>query len=210
MTIDVVEQGDEADEAKHIGASQLIPSVGRTSPGKRVSNKSRDHFASVCLRGVIVVLALVLSASRAEAKRPAGWQPQLRTWFSYGARWTSPQKAALSLTAMRAWEGDEGWVRGWFLQAEPGLGGGTLSVGYGVLDPSEHSWLPPQFAAGVKASLLHTWGTPSEVPAATTLLGPELDITVFCVKASVGWLGKVGGPPGAASGVFTWGLGVGF
>ena len=24
------QQGDEADEAKHIGASQLIPSVGRT------------------------------------------------------------------------------------------------------------------------------------------------------------------------------------
>jgi hypothetical protein len=28
--IDEVEQGDEADEAKRIGASQLIPGVGRT------------------------------------------------------------------------------------------------------------------------------------------------------------------------------------
>jgi hypothetical protein len=191
-------------------ASQLIRSVGRTHLGWRVSGTRHARFGAASLNGIILVVAMLLCASSAEAKRPAGWKPQLQTWFSYGVRWTSPQEGAVSLTAMRAWEGDEGWVNGWFLQAEPGLAGGKLSVGYGLLAPSERTWLPPEFAAGIKASVLRTWGTPSDVPGATTLLGPELDITVFRVKASVGWLGKVGGPPDAPSGVFTWGLGVGF
>jgi hypothetical protein len=33
MNHGAVEQGDEADEAKHIGASQLIPGVRRTNGG---------------------------------------------------------------------------------------------------------------------------------------------------------------------------------
>jgi len=134
----------------------------------------------------------------------------MRTWFSYGARWTSPQKAAFSLAAMRAMEGDEGVVAGWFLQAQPGLAGGRLSVGYGVLEPANHAWVPPGFAAGLKASVLRTWGSPHDLPAGLTLLGPEVDLTLFHVNLSAGWLWRVGGELQSANGVFAWGLGFGF
>ena len=52
---DAAEQGDEADEAKHIGASQLIPGVLRTivgtRGGERVSNVVVWRFGgtSCCL-----------------------------------------------------------------------------------------------------------------------------------------------------------------
>jgi hypothetical protein len=132
-----------------------------------------------------------------------------RTWFAYGVRYTQPQKAAASLTIMRAMETDTKMVTGWFAQAEPGLGGGKVSVGFGALTPSDHALLPPIFGAGAKASLLRTWGSPQGAPSGQTLLGPEIDLALPYVKLSTGYLWRVGGAT-ETGGQFTWGVGVGF
>jgi hypothetical protein len=106
-------------------------------------------------------------------------------------------------------ESDVRLVSGWFVQAEPGLAGGKLSVGYGALSPSEQTWLPPIFGAGVKASVMRTWDSSREMPPGETLLGPEFDFTLPYVKLSAGYLWRIGGPE-AGRGHFTWGIGAGF
>jgi hypothetical protein len=160
---------------------------------------------------VPIGLALsVFAAPRdAEAKWPPGYVPQVRTWFSYGVRYSHPQKASVSFTLMRATETDTMMVAGWFVQAEPGLGGGKASVGFGALSPSDRAWVPPIFGAGLKASLMRTWGSPDGVLPDQTLLGPELDFTLPFLKLTAGYLWRVGGD-GEGAGHFTWGVGVGF
>ena len=158
----------------------------------------------------IAMLACAFFVPRAaEARWPVGYIPKERTWFAYGVRYTHPQKAAASLTIMRAMETDTPMVTGWFVQAEPGLGGGKLSAGFGGLSPSDHAWVPPIFGAGVKASLMRTWGSPHGVSPGRTLLGPELDFTLFYAKLSAGYFWRVDSSTGPR-GYFTWGVGVGF
>jgi hypothetical protein len=161
-------------------------------------------------RYIILAVVLLLAADRAEAKRLPGHPPKMRTWFSYGVRGTSPQTAAVSAMAMRALEPDEGWVTGWFVQGEPGVTGGKLSAGYGVLEPSDRWFLPAEFGVGLKASVLRTWRTSGDLPAGITFVGGEVDLTVFYGKLSAGWLRQVAGPPRPEKGLFTWGIGVGF
>jgi hypothetical protein len=107
-------------------------------------------------------------------------------------------------------ESDTGLVTGWFLQAEPGLDGGKLSLGLGGFSNSDHRAIPPMFAMGLKASVLRTWGSPRGLIPRQTLLGPEVDITMFYVKLSAGLLVRVGGPDGLSRTSFTWGIGAGF
>ena len=96
-----------------------------------------------------------------------------------------------------------------FVQAEPGLGGGKVSVGIGGLSPSDRIWIPPIFGAGLKVSAMRTWGSPEGIAPGQTLLGPELDFTLCFVKLSAGYMWPAGGNEGQA-GYFTWGVGVGF
>ena len=116
----------------------------------------------------------------------------------------------MSITVMRAMESDTGVVTGWFVQAEPGLAGGKVSLGVGGLLNSDHRAVPPMFAMGIKASALRTWGSPRDLPPRQTLLGPEIDITVFYVKLSAGILVRVAGPGNGRRTSFTWGIGAGF
>lgn len=149
------------------------------------------------------------AARPAHAKFPRGVVPQKHFWFSYGVRYTRPQEAALSLTLARAMSTDTFYTAGWFAQAEPGLGGGKLSVGYAAIDPSNHFWKPFAFAVGVKGSVLRTWGYPHGPPPGQTLVGPEVDLTFAYVKVSGGYLWRAGGAAGR-SGRLTWGIGAGF
>jgi hypothetical protein len=129
---------------------------------------------------------------------------------SYGIRYSRPQQASASVAVMRAMESDTGIVTGWFVQAEPGLDGGKLSLGVGGLSNSEHRALPPMVAMGLKVSALRTWGSPRGLASRQTLLGPEVDITIFYVKLSAGVLVRVAGPGNHARTSFTWGVGAGF
>lgn len=156
----------------------------------------------------IVVVGLI--AAPADAKWAVGYKPRERTWLSYGARYSRPQQVSASITAMRAMESDTGLVTGWFLQAEPGLDGGKVSIGIGGLSASGHWGVPPMFAIGVKASGMRTWGSPRGLRPRQTLLGPELDITIFYVKVSAGVLVRLAGASQQSRTSFTWGIGAGF
>lgn len=157
---------------------------------------------------IVLSLSTLSFPGAAMAKWRPGYVPQERTWFSYGGRFTQPQGATASLTVMRAMETDTMMVSGWFAQAEPGLGGGKLSLGLGGMGLSERRGLPPVYAAGVKASVVRTWGSPIGADKDRTLVGPEADLTICYVKLSAGYLWPVDG--GDKAGLFTWGVGLGF
>jgi hypothetical protein len=105
-------------------------------------------------------------------------------------------------------ETDTMLVSGWFVQAEPGLEGGKLSLGLGGMGLSERKGLPPLYAAGVKASVMRTWRSPIGADSDRTLVGPEADLTICYVKLGAGYLWPVDG--GDKAGLLTWGVGLGF
>jgi hypothetical protein len=91
---------------------------------------------------------------------------------------------------------------GLLLQIEPGIGGGKASLGYA-------KGLFPFAGAGVKASVLRTWGHPVFVEPRRTYAGVEVDASFF-VKLSLGVLTRVGGQRPAPSVLVTGGIGIGF
>jgi hypothetical protein len=127
---------------------------------------------------------------------------------AFNAEVGGPQKlsANLGIRIAAGSAGARGYGRGFVLQAQPGLGGGSLNVG----------WMPLSFAAhgtqaiggGLKARLLRTWGSPWGADADRTYAGVEA-AAVIGVKASVGVLWRIGSAPGRRT-VVSWGLGVGF
>src|SRR5262245_24579886 len=161
-----VQQADEAVDRPrfgptgHGGGALRVPAL-RRAPGARSLSTVFDGHVRWSMRlgwlSAVVVLACPVVA---DAKWRAGYKPRERTWFSYGASYTQPQQAALSFTVMRAMETDVGLVTGVFVQAAPGLDGGKLSVGFGGVEQADPAWAPPAFGAGLKASVLRTWGSP--------------------------------------------------
>ncbi len=115
----------------------------------------------------------------------------------------SPQKLSANLGIRLASGPDAG--AGFLLQAQPGLGGGALNVG----------WMPISFAAhrtqalgaGIKARLLRTWGSPWGLEAGHSYAGFEAVVAVG-FKASFGVLWKLDSGAGRRS-VVTWSVGVG-
>ena len=160
-------------------------------------------------RLMLCVVILVLAPRVVEAEWPKGYTPKVRNWFSYGLQYASIQKVAASFTFVRARESDVGFVAGWFVQAQPGLGGGKVSAGVALVAPSDQVYLPAFAGLGIKASLLRTWGTPRDARSGRTLVGPELDLTIAYAKLSAGWMWRLGEGDGRR-GQFTWGLGLGF
>jgi hypothetical protein len=95
---------------------------------------------------------------------------------------------------------------GFLVEAEGGTGGGKLSLGIGGHARVDSDDFRGAFGIGLKASLVRTWGEPVGTEPGLTYLGPELDLTVKHLGASIGVLWRVAGS-GGASAVFSWGLG---
>jgi hypothetical protein len=89
---------------------------------------------------------------------------------------------------------------GLFLQAEPGIGGGKVGIGY-------VKGLPPVVAGGVQAFFLRTWGQPLWNDPGRSYVGLQLDVTIFA-KLSLGVMRRV--DSGGNDIKITGGLGVGF
>ena len=100
-------------------------------------------------------------------------------------------------------------ARGFVLEAAAGSGGGRLGLGLGARVRAEDEDFHGSVGAGVKASLVRTWGHPVGTEAGLTYLGPELDLAVARLDLTLGVLWQVSGQGGAAS-LFSWGLGLGF
>jgi hypothetical protein len=89
---------------------------------------------------------------------------------------------------------------GLWLQAEPGIGGGKIGVGFA-------KGLPPVAAGGVQAFYLRTWGEPLWNETGRSYVGIELDATLFA-KLSLGVMRRV--DQGRHDTKVTGGLGFGF
>jgi hypothetical protein len=80
--------------------------------------------------------------------------------------------------------------RGFVLEAEPGLGGGRISGGYGVVHGetgrSEHFLSRVYLAYGARGAVLRTWGETDLVPREQTLVGVEGDFTIIGIQFSLG------------------------
>ena len=149
-----------------------------------------------------IAIAFVALAPRADAAVDTTW----------GGRLSTPQVLSLSwglfigpLDAPAPPPGapprDTMYIpRGLILQAEPGIGGGKLGVGFakGVLNVG---------GAGVQAFYLRTWGQPIFVDRNRSYAGIQADATLF-VKLSVGVMRSIDDGPRDTA--FTGGIGFGF
>jgi hypothetical protein len=99
-------------------------------------------------------------------------------------------------------------AKGFTFQADAGSGGGKVSLGIGARARVEDDDFRGTVGAGLRASLVRTWGSPVGTEPDLTYLGPELDLSVVRVNLSVGVLWRVSGDRGASA-LFSWGVGFG-
>ena len=164
---------------------------------------------------VIGACALTPSLATADASADSLTGSPTSSWTrrgSVGARYTHPQRVAASFAAMWLHDSDTGDPpSGWFVQVEPGTGGGKLSAGWCLFGATDADPVTiPLVAIGLKGSVLYTWGSPLGAPSGETLIGPEFDLSLLLVKTSVGYLWPVGSSGQDRAGVVTWGVGMGF
>jgi hypothetical protein len=104
--------------------------------------------------------------------------------------------------------------RGPYLQLQPGLGGGRLSVGWARLVGEKKTnkliLSDIYLGYGFKGAVLHTWGEPSREPTGQTYLGVEAEFTVVRVNFRLGYFRHIGGGEQIDPWRITWGFGWGF
>ena len=117
------EQGDEADEAKHIGASQLIPGVGRTE--RRIMDGMADELQGVAGKGRYFAMGIdattaaalgLLSASVVDLPRAGSMSVAMAVYLLYflvqeGAWSTTLGKRPFGLYVLRLDASPCGWAR---------------------------------------------------------------------------------------------------
>lgn len=137
---------------------------------------------------------------------PAYAVDAIGTW---GVRLSSPQifsaSAGLLIGAIDPPADDSNETHipnGVLIQIEPGVGGGRLSLGLA-------KGLLPMAGAGVKASILRTWGKPLFTEPNQTYAGVEMDASFF-IKLSLGAMARLGGSESAPRLIVTGGIGLGF
>ena len=104
--------------------------------------------------------------------------------------------------------------KGPFVQAEPGLSGGQLSVGYAALKAEKRNnkhFLSRTFLGyGIRAALLRTWNDASLTPPDQTLLGVEADLSIIHINFSLAVFHHVGSGDPDDPWIVSGGIGVGF
>ena len=116
--------------------------------------------------------------------------------FMIGARVSTPQIASISLTFRPATL--------WFLQVEPGVGGGKAALGIG-------GSMDYTFGLGLKSSLLYTWGNPiGDVETGQTYAGGEGVIMISGINLTFGLYGHVAGDDPDKDMLVSVGAGLGF
>ena len=143
-----------------------------------------------------------------------------RTVGIWRVRMSHPQKISIGLSAMVSRQpADHECVatclyRGWRIQAEPGLAGGQISVGWASLvgdrKRRQHFLTDVYVGYGVRATLLRTWGDANVTPANQTFAGLEADLTITRVNFSLGVMHRVSSGPSERDWIVTGGMGWGF
>jgi hypothetical protein len=146
------------------------------------------------------LLALLTTVMTSHAQEETScWRSDLK--YVVGVKATSPQRSAISLGTFIPL-GRNG--PSLLLQAEPGYGGGKLNIGIG-------SAVAGIITAGgaLKASLLHTWNDPVNVPVDQTYLGVELELMCCFINGSIGAYRRIDGDEGEEW-IISSGIGIGF
>ena len=124
-------------------------------------------------------LALVLFIGMLEAVLTQRAGAQWRMEVLPGVRFGPPLKAGLAVGATYGTRTALAQFAGPMVLGEAGIGGGRVSAGYMLAFP---------FASGVEVlgTAIRTWGSPSQVPKRTTLVGGELRMSYFAINVGLG------------------------
>ena len=137
-----------------------------------------------------------------------------KTWlFTWGARYSNPQIASASVSIIKSETVQGSFIRvyeGNFLQLEPGVGGGKVSIGHGAVAAGEEGFYPAFFAIAIKGSYLRTWGSPWGRLPNQNFLGTEADFTYLFIKTSVGYFWRTNGSGFGDEQFISLGAGIGF
>ena len=95
--------------------------------------------------------------------------------------------------------------QGFFLQVQPGLGGGAINVGWTPV--ALPAWGTQAVGVVFKARFLRSWGDPWSIEPDQNFAGVEIG-AAWIVKVSVGVLQRLESGSGKAT-VVTWSVGVG-
>jgi len=149
-----------------------------------------------------ILAALALSQENRVAVRPAETAvPETQTapadqhpaeyripTFYVSAYVTNPQVVSVSLISGFTMQGTSDHAKGVFFELEPGLGGGKVAVGHGVVGAHGMHW-------NWKGALLRSWGDPWGVQANETFVGAEGALGDFGLSFRLGAYGDVSGGP---------------
>ena len=103
-------------------------------------------------------------------------------------------------------EDEPDYGRGFLIQAQPGLGGIALNVGW--VPVALPAWGTQAVGLGIKARYLRTWGDPwGGIEPDQDYVGAEVGVA-WIVKLSAGFLTRLGSGTGRKT-IFTWSVGVG-
>jgi len=141
--------------------------------------------------------------------------------MAYNIRFDSVQKGAVGLSGWygHIFEGIPYGSNGFIIQVEPGLGGGKINLGYGMIvfmnDMRDSNFIidisdNPAFGIAGYASVLRTWGDPWGAEPDQTYLGVELEGVMFMFHGIVGAYRHIGGSDNKNDWLFSVGTGVGF
>ena len=139
-------------------------------------------------RASLITAAFLLAADGAHA------QGKRQLYGTAGFHVGSPQWVSVSLgsafTMRCPSKSTEGLLEGchvFTVDAEPGIGGGKVAVGYG-------RGMPLQNAMFARAVALRMWGSPMRLARNQTFLGAELRIQMLMVDITVGAFQRLTGP----------------
>ena len=148
--------------------------------------------------GLAILAALLLAGPASAEVEPA-----------LSAEVGSPLKlsANVGIRIARAVGEDEAdYGRGFLIQAQPGLGGIAVNVGW--VPVALPAWGTQAVGLGIKARYLRTWGDPwGGLEPDQDYVGAEVGLA-WIVKLSAGFLTRVSDGGGSKT-IFTWSVGVG-
>ncbi|MBN1433547.1 hypothetical protein JW921_02235 [Candidatus Fermentibacterales bacterium] len=154
---------------------------------------------------VLLLCVAVVALAVPEGVRPEGHRTQLLPCCM--VRYSTPIKVCavlgVSFNRMTGYH-DYG---GFFIQAEPGFGGGKLNVGYRF----GACHFMPIWNVGLSGSLMQTWGDPlQDVEAGQTYAGLELSAAFSVIGINGGVFTHMAGDDEEHDWIYSLGVGVGF
>jgi hypothetical protein len=156
----------------------------------------------------VLTVSLAPKAWSAQQPEPEDWAPRKGRSHVLGFGYQGPDgpvvSAGLIVGTVPAKQNECAFgatSSGLLLQGHVALNGPKLSIGVASYNPG--------VGYAAKLSMLHLWRAAGDSPSGGTLIGPEVEGSLYLVRLSVGVLWQVGGPSGQSP-RFTWGGGVGF